>query len=127
VNARGSFAGTGLLLISDGTNDYDSYEAAEAARNSASSGGKKPEDEDGNGRDTSSLNDIIDNIRTRIPNEELMAPSKRGDPPLHIKTNKPVEIHHVNQNARGPFDEMNWVTLEVGVTMVIIIQIVIPR
>jgi hypothetical protein len=45
VRARGgSFAGTGWLLISDGTNDYDSYEAAEAAGNSASSGGLEPGD-----------------------------------------------------------------------------------
>jgi hypothetical protein len=46
VNARGSFAGTGLLTILDGENEYDSYEAAEAAGNSAGSGGKKPEDEE---------------------------------------------------------------------------------
>ncbi|WP_427392370.1 HNH/ENDO VII family nuclease [Geobacillus icigianus] len=52
-------------------------------------------------------NSISDNMKTRIPNNEIFAPNKRGNAPISKKDNRPIEIHHEGQNPNGPFHEMH--------------------
>ena len=52
-------------------------------------------------------NPVIDNMESRVPNSEVRAPSTRGNAPISIKDNRPIEIHHDGQNPMGPFEEMH--------------------
>ncbi|ANB62379.1 HNH/ENDO VII family nuclease [Anoxybacteroides amylolyticum] len=52
-------------------------------------------------------NIISDNMKTRIPNNEIFAPNKRGNAPISKKDNRPIEIHHEGQNPNGSFHEMH--------------------
>lgn len=52
-------------------------------------------------------NQVINNIRNKVPNDELTPPTSRGNAPLSNKDGRPIEIHHSEQNPNGPFDEMH--------------------
>nr|WP_243240421.1 HNH/ENDO VII family nuclease [Clostridium cibarium] len=52
-------------------------------------------------------NPIINNIRNRVPNEEVTSPKRRENAPISNKDGRPIEIHHSEQNPKGPFDEMH--------------------
>jgi hypothetical protein len=45
--------------------------------------------------------------RDKLPNDEVIPPKKRGEPPCSKKDNKPVELHHRNQDPKGSIDEMH--------------------
>jgi hypothetical protein len=51
-------------------------------------------------------NPVIDNMKTRLPNDQLNSPSRRGNAPISKIDNNPVEIHHEGQKPDGPFHEM---------------------
>ena len=50
---------------------------------------------------------VIDNMQQRVSNSEITPPSVRGNAPISKKDGLPIEIHHLNQNADGPFVEMH--------------------
>ncbi|GIP61913.1 hypothetical protein J32TS6_04680 [Virgibacillus pantothenticus] len=52
-------------------------------------------------------NPISKRIKARVPNDEVISPTKRGNAPMSKKDNKPIEIHHKDQNPDGPFYEMH--------------------
>lgn len=52
-------------------------------------------------------NPISKNVKTRVSNDEVISPPKKGDAPISKKNNKPIEIHHEGQNPNGPFHEMH--------------------
>jgi RHS repeat-associated protein len=49
---------------------------------------------------------IGDNV-TRLPNDEIIPPTRRGNAPTSAQDGKPIEIHHEGQSADGPFREMH--------------------
>ncbi|AGX44484.1 HNH/ENDO VII family nuclease [Clostridium saccharobutylicum] len=52
-------------------------------------------------------NPIINNIRNKVPNDEVNSPESRGNAPISNKDGRPIEIHHNDQKPEGPFDEMH--------------------
>jgi len=44
---------------------------------------------------------------SRVKDSGVMKPKKRGNAPISKKDGRPIEIHHDNQNASGPFREMH--------------------
>ncbi len=51
--------------------------------------------------------DISSNMKSRVENSEVIKPNKRGNAPISKKDNRPIEIHHDEQNPNGPFFEMH--------------------
>src|SRR5579872_5982982 len=45
-------------------------------------------------------------MQRRVDDSLLDPPSERGLAPTEKATGKPIEIHHVNQDPMGPFEEM---------------------
>jgi len=52
-------------------------------------------------------NPVKENMKNRIPNEQITPPIKRGNAPTSNQDGKPVEIHHEGQNSDGPFQELS--------------------
>lgn len=52
-------------------------------------------------------NPVIDNMKNKVPNNEVTAPSKKGNAPISNKDGEPIEIHHNEQEPLGPFNEMH--------------------
>ena len=44
---------------------------------------------------------------SKLPNDEIYFPTKRGEVPISKKDKLPVELHHAGQNPAGPFIEMH--------------------
>ncbi len=49
---------------------------------------------------------ISGNIQ-RLPNDEMLPPTHRGNAPVSTKDGFPIEIHHQGQEPDGPFEEMS--------------------
>jgi hypothetical protein len=52
-------------------------------------------------------NPISKNMKTRVPDDEITPPIKRGNAPISKKDKRPIEIHHEGQDPNGPFHEMH--------------------
>jgi hypothetical protein len=50
---------------------------------------------------------LSDNMKTRVPNNEISPPKNRGNAPISNIDHRPIEIHHEGQNPDGPFHEMH--------------------
>ena len=46
-------------------------------------------------------NPVIDNMQSRVPDNEVIPPKVRGNAPISIKDGKPIEIHHNDQQPLG--------------------------
>jgi hypothetical protein len=60
----------------------------------------------GAGATTAEGDEPISGNVERLPDDELLSPSKRGNAPVSTKDDKPIEIHHVGQKPEDPFKEM---------------------
>jgi hypothetical protein len=58
----------------------------------------------GSGNDTF----IGQRMQRRVDDDLLNAPSKRGNAPTEAETGRAIEIHHLNQDPNGPFEEMTF-------------------
>lgn len=45
-------------------------------------------------------------MQRRVDDDLLEPPRERGQAPIEKATGRPIEIHHVNQDPNGPFEEM---------------------
>jgi hypothetical protein len=45
-------------------------------------------------------------MQRRVNDDLLNPPASRGEPPTEAATGNSIEIHHVNQDPNGPFEEM---------------------
>lgn len=52
-------------------------------------------------------NPVTENIRNKVPDDEVLPPEKRGNAPISKIDGEPIEIHHDEQKRFGPFDEMH--------------------
>ena len=52
-------------------------------------------------------NPVINHMEKKVPNDEVFAPSKRGNAPISKKDGREIEIHHNAQDPQGPFREMH--------------------
>ena len=52
-------------------------------------------------------NPVKQNMKNKVPDDQISAPSKRGNAPTSKQDGKPIEIHHEGQNPEGPFHEMS--------------------
>lgn len=59
-------------------------------------------------------NPVKDNMKTRVSNDSVTPPEKKGNAPVSNQDGKPVEIHHEGQNPNGPFHEMSQTDHRVG-------------
>lgn len=53
-------------------------------------------------------------MKTRVSNDSVTPPEKKGNAPVSNQDGKPVEIHHEGQNPNGPFHEMSQTDHRVG-------------
>jgi RHS repeat-associated protein len=61
----------------------------------------------GKGAAKASDNPIINNIKNKVPNEEVTPPQNPGNAPISNKDGRPIEIHHSDQNPQGSFYDMH--------------------
>jgi len=57
--------------------------------------------------DSDSSNPVINNMESKVSNDDIIPPDKRGNAPISKIDGKPIEIHHNEQERLGPYMEMH--------------------